>query len=74
MRLANPEAFQDLLIKEGSGYLAAFPNVQGKMDAAESLKLMVDPATNRTYYLGPDGRRLTPREVDLIMRAGVRGA
>jgi len=51
----------------------AFPPVRGKMDAAESLKLMERPGGGQ-YYVGPGGRELTPAEVDRIMKAGVRGA
>jgi len=57
-----------------SGYQAmAFPPVRGKMDAAESLKLMERPGGGQ-YYVGPGGRELTPKEVNRIMGAGVRGA
>jgi len=62
------QKFQD------SSYQAmAFPPVRGKMDAAESLKLMERPGGGQ-YYVGPGGRELTPAEVNRIMGTGVRGA
>jgi len=51
----------------------AFPPVRGKMDAAESLKLMERPGGG-TYYVGPGGKELTPEQVNRIMGASVRGA
>lgn len=72
MRFANPDAIRDLLL-DSDLVSMSFPPVQGKMDAAESLKLMQRPSGER-YYVGPTGRELTPEEVNLIMRAGVRGA
>jgi hypothetical protein len=74
MRFANPGAIRDFLLEKETDLISMpFPAVRGRMDAAESLKMMQRP-TGETYYIGPGGRELTPEEVNLIMRAGVRGA
>lgn len=73
MRFADPAVIRDLFFQPDSDLLAAFPDVRGRMDASERLKLIQDP-TGRRFYVGPGGRELTPAEVDMIMRAGVRGA
>lgn len=72
--LAFLEAYLPSAVRSEDSVIAMpFPDIQGRMDAAESLKLYQRP-DGSTYYVGPDGRELSPIEVDRIMKAGVRGA
>jgi len=69
----NRDALDIQKFRESDYQAMAFPPVRGKMDPAESLKLMERPGGG-TYYVGPGGKELTTEQVNRIMSASVRGA